>query len=107
MNSYNKKLIEVALPLEAINAASARENWMRHGRPSALERWWARRPLAPLLAIILTAMVQELSIHFHLFSAEKTWAESDTPYRGEACQAGMTPPSSCVRAACLLSSTNL
>jgi putative DNA methylase len=41
-----KKLIEVALPLEAINIASAREKSIRHGHPSTLHLWWARRPLA-------------------------------------------------------------
>ncbi|MBV9280932.1 MAG: DUF1156 domain-containing protein, partial [Chloroflexi bacterium] len=43
---YRTKLIEVALPLEAINAASAREKSIRHGHPSTLHLWWARRPLA-------------------------------------------------------------
>ena len=46
MNSSRKKLIEVALPLEAINAAAAREESIRHGHPSTLHLWWARRPLA-------------------------------------------------------------
>jgi putative DNA methylase len=41
-----KKLIEVAIPLEAINAASARGKSIRHGHPSTLHLWWARRPLA-------------------------------------------------------------
>lgn len=41
-----KKLIEVALPLDAINAASRREKSIRHGHPSTLHLWWARRPLA-------------------------------------------------------------
>jgi len=41
-----KKLIEVALPLDAINAAAAREKSIRHGHPSTLHLWWARRPLA-------------------------------------------------------------
>ncbi len=41
-----RKLIEVALPLEAINTASAREKSIRHGHPSTLHLWWARRPLA-------------------------------------------------------------
>ena len=41
-----KKLIEVALPLDAINAASAREKSIRHGHPSTLHLWWARQPLA-------------------------------------------------------------
>jgi putative DNA methylase len=46
MNSFRKKLIEVALTLEAINAAVAREKSIRHGHPSTLHLWWARRPLA-------------------------------------------------------------
>lgn len=44
--TYRKKLIEVALPLDAINKESAREKSIRHGRPSTLHLWWARRPLA-------------------------------------------------------------
>jgi hypothetical protein len=46
MPRYRKKLIEVALPLDAINTASAREKNIRHGHPSTLHLWWARRPLA-------------------------------------------------------------
>jgi len=46
MSAYPKKLIEVALPLEAINKASAREKSIRHGHISTLHIWWARRPLA-------------------------------------------------------------
>ena len=46
-----KKLIEVAIPLEAINAASAREKSIRHGHPSTLHLWWARRPLAAARAV--------------------------------------------------------
>ncbi len=45
---YRKKLIEVGLPLVAINAESAREKSIRHGHPSTLHLWWARRPLAGL-----------------------------------------------------------
>jgi putative DNA methylase len=41
-----RKLIEVALPLDAINKACAREKSIRHGRPSTLHLWWARRPQA-------------------------------------------------------------
>jgi len=41
--TLKKKLIEVALPLEAINKASAREKSIRHGHPSTLHLWWARR----------------------------------------------------------------
>ena len=46
-----QKLIEVALPLDAINAASAREKSIRHGHPSTLHLWWARRPLAAARAV--------------------------------------------------------
>ena len=52
----DKKLIEVALPLEAINKASAREKSIRHGYPSTLHLWWARRPLAAAWAVILAQM---------------------------------------------------
>ena len=50
-----KKLIEVALPLEAINKASTREKSIRHGHPSTLHLWWARRPLAAARAVIFAA----------------------------------------------------
>src|SRR3989304_103899 len=49
----SRKLIEVALPLEAINKASAREKSIRHGHPSTLHLWWARRPLASSRAVLL------------------------------------------------------
>lgn len=54
-----KKLIEVALPLEAINAASAREKSIRHGHPSTLHLWWARRPLAAARAVIFASLVDD------------------------------------------------
>ena len=57
--TYRKKLIEVALPLEAINVASAREKSIRHGHPSTLHLWWARRPLAAARAVIFTSLVDD------------------------------------------------
>ena len=54
-----KKLIEVALPLNAINTASAREKSIRHGHPSTLHLWWARRPLATARAVIFSQMVDD------------------------------------------------
>ena len=54
-----KKLIEVALPLDAINVASAREKSIRHGHPSTLHLWWARRPLAAARAVIFTSLVDD------------------------------------------------
>jgi putative DNA methylase len=58
-----KKLIEVALPLDAINAASAREKSIRHGHPSTLHLWWARRPLAAARAVIFAQMVDDPSTY--------------------------------------------
>ncbi len=66
-----KKLIEVALPLEAINTASAREKAIRHGHPSNLHRWWARRPLSAARAVIFAQMVDDPSSHPELFSTEE------------------------------------
>jgi putative DNA methylase len=63
MTSYKKKLIEVALPLEAINKASAREKSIRHGHPSTLHLWWARRPLAAARAVIFAQMVDDPSTY--------------------------------------------
>ena len=56
-----KKLIEVALPLDAINTASAKEKSIRHGHPSTLHLWWARRPLAAARAVIFAQMVDDPS----------------------------------------------
>jgi putative DNA methylase len=66
-----KKLIEVALPLEAINIASAREKSIRHGHPSTLHLWWARRPLAAARAVIFAQMVDDPSAHPDIFRSEK------------------------------------
>lgn len=54
-----KKLIEVALPLDAINAESAREKSIRHGHPSTMHLWWARRPLATCRAVIFASLVDD------------------------------------------------
>ena len=53
-----KKLIEVALPLDAINTASAREKSIRHGHPSTLHLWWARRPLTAARAVVFTSLIE-------------------------------------------------
>ncbi|MDD4357561.1 MAG: DUF1156 domain-containing protein, partial [Smithellaceae bacterium] len=71
MTTYKKKLIEVALPLDAINTASAREKSIRHGHPSTLHLWWARRPLAAARAVIFAQMVDDPSAHPDLFPTEK------------------------------------
>lgn len=67
----HKKLIEVALPLEAINKASAREKSIRHGHPSTLHLWWARRPLAAARSVIFAQMVDDPSSLPDLFPTEK------------------------------------
>jgi putative DNA methylase len=71
MTKTRKKLIEVALPLEAINTASAREKSIRHGHPSTLHLWWARRPLAAARAVIFAQMVDDPSSWPDLFPTEK------------------------------------
>ena len=64
-----KKLIEVALPLNAINAAAAREKSIRHGHPSTLHLWWARRPLAAARAVLFAQMVDDPASRPELFAA--------------------------------------
>ena len=67
---YKKKLIEVAIPLEAINRASAREKSIRHGHPSTLHLWWARRPLATCRAVLFAQLVDDPSSHTDKFPTE-------------------------------------
>ncbi len=69
--SFKKKLIEVALPLNAINKASAAEKSVRHGLPSNLHRWWARRPLSAARAVIFAQMVDDPSSHPAIFKTEQ------------------------------------
>ena len=54
--THRKKLIEVAMPLETINREAAREKSIRHGHPSTLHLWWARRPLAACRAVLCAAL---------------------------------------------------
>lgn len=61
MTGQRRKLIEVALPLEAINRESAREKSIRHGHPSTLHLWWARRPLAAARAVLFAQLVDDPS----------------------------------------------
>ena len=70
MTPARKKLIEVALPLDAINEAAAREKSIRHGHPSTLHLWWARRPLAAARAVIFAQMVDDPSARPDLFRTE-------------------------------------
>ncbi|WP_446941758.1 DUF1156 domain-containing protein [Pseudomonas aeruginosa] len=85
MNIKNpKKLIEVALPLDAINAAAAREKSIRHGHPSTLHLWWARRPLAAARAVIFAQMVNDPGYERHLgrgVNKEKAAAERERLFK--------------------------
>lgn len=79
-----KKLIEVALPLDAINAAAAREKSIRHGHPSTLHLWWARRPLAAARAVIFAQMVNDPGYERHLgrgVNKEKAAVERERLFR--------------------------
>ena len=71
LTKTRKKLIEVALPLEAINKAAAKEKSIRHGHPSTLHLWWARRPLAAARAVIFAQMVDDPSANPDLFPTAK------------------------------------
>lgn len=66
-----RKLIEISLPLEDINAESAREKSIRHGHPSTLHLWWARRPLAAARAVLFSQLVDDPSSHPELFPTEE------------------------------------
>jgi len=70
MTVTKKKLIEVALPLDAINKASAREKSIRHGHPSTLHLWWARRPLAAARAVIFAQMVDDPSAYVDVLRSD-------------------------------------
>src|SRR5689334_20141584 len=59
--TYKKKLIEVALPLEDINREAAREKSIRHGHPSTVHLWWARRPLDACHAVLFASLVDDPS----------------------------------------------
>jgi putative DNA methylase len=74
-----KKLIEVALPLDEINTASAREKSIRHGHPSTLHLWWARRPLAAARAVLFAQLVNDPS-----------WKYSDEELKKPAIKALVT-----------------
>src|SRR5262245_58759498 len=106
MTARRKKLIEVALPLEAINAASAREKSIRHGHPSTLHLWWARRPLAAARAVIFAQMVDDPSGYVDtlksdpklkrkaegILKARRTRWQEATKLAARAKQAGISAP---------------
>jgi putative DNA methylase len=71
LSAPKRKLIEVALPLETINRESAREKSIRHGHPSTLHLWWARRPLAAARAVLFAQLVDDPSSHPDQFPTEE------------------------------------
>ncbi len=79
-----KKLIEVALPLDAINVAAAREKSIRHGHPSTMHLWWARRPMAAARAVVFAQMVNDPGYERHLgrgVNKEKAAIERERLFR--------------------------
>jgi putative DNA methylase len=103
MPESRKKLIEVALPLDAINRESAREKSIRHGHPSTLHLWWARRPLAACRAVLFASIVDDPSSRpeefpsqdeqeverqrlFRLIEELVRWENSDSPAILEAAR---------------------
>ena len=68
--TYKKKLIEVALPLAKINFESSREKSIRHGHPSTLHLWWARRPLGAARAVLWASLVDDPSSNPEKFPTE-------------------------------------
>ncbi|MYD93548.1 MAG: DUF1156 domain-containing protein [Chloroflexi bacterium] len=70
-STHRKKLIEVSLPLDAINKAAAREKSIRHGHPSTLHLWWARRPLAACRAVLFAQLVDDPSAWPEEFPTEE------------------------------------
>ena len=82
MTAYDKKLIEVALPLEAINRASAHEKLQTRNHPSTLHLWWARRPLAACRAMLFASLVDDPSARPDQFpTEEKQEAERQRLFR--------------------------
>ena len=90
-----KKLIEVALALDAINAAAAREKSIRHGHPSTLHLWWARRPLAAARAVIFAQMVDDPSEYVDVLlsdAVQKRAAQRELKKRLAARASAATAP---------------
>ncbi len=83
----SKKLIEVALPLDDVNAAGAREKSVRHGHPSTLHLWWSRKPLAVARTVIFSQMVDDPSGYVEELRADSAAVEAawrERVRRGEA-----------------------
>ena len=82
MSNYRKKLIEVNIPLQAINVESAKDASLTHGHPSTLHRYWARRPLAACRAVIFASMVDDPSECENEFPTDVVQAHSEGVPKG-------------------------
>lgn len=82
MEADRRKLIEVSMPLEVINRESAREKSIRHGHPSTLHLWWARRPLAAARAVLFAQLVDDPSSNPDRFPTEEAQAIERTRLHG-------------------------
>lgn len=82
MQTENRKLIEVSMPLEVINRESAREKSIRHGHPSTLHLWWARRPLAAARAVLFAQLVDDPSSHPDKYPTEEAQANERSRLHG-------------------------
>jgi Protein of unknown function (DUF1156) len=91
--TYRKKLIEVALPLEAVNAASAREKSIRHGHASILHLWWARRPVAACRAVLFAQRDGHHGHHDSHQGRHHTGTKANHPVRLSPCCNASAPPS--------------
>ena len=88
---HRKKLIEVAIPLEAINAAAVREKSIRHGHPSTLHLWWSRKPLAACRAVLFAQLVDDPSSRAEELLADaklRARAAAELPGRVKAWERG-------------------
>ena len=94
----SKKLIEVALPLDDVNAAGAREKSVRHGHPSTLHLWWSRKPLAVARTVIFSQMVDDPSGYVEELRADSAAVEAAWRERVRRGEAGGEPDSAAAAA---------
>ena len=92
MPSLKRRLIEVSLPLEAINVESAREKSIRHGHPSSLHLWWARRPLATARAVLFAQLVDDPSSLSEEFATPEAQAAEPKRLHNDPFAGGGTIP---------------
>ena len=107
LGSYRKKLIEVALPLEAINVASAREKSIRHGHPSTLHLWWARMAAAALAAAAAAAETARAAQDRRVERREEEMEAAEQAARQRAAAEAVRQAEEAARAAALAQAERL